>query len=140
MKTKTLPIKLSILLFSLFSLLSWMQSNYQEQYKYFNIVLVSSNTESHVECLFEPDRDSNRIHNILAEFWYSTTNPAKQLLSYHSAYFNIYQYNLLETQGINLQNLVLPPKIALFHRFISVLHKSQPSHSSEEDIPSPINS
>lgn len=139
MKTNPLQKNLSIFFLSFFFALSSVQYNYQEQYKYSSLDILFIPTDTPVECLVDPEQDSIRISKILSGFEYSNTNQTKKVFSNPYAHLYIFQYNFPQTQRINPQNLLVPPEVTLFHPFISVLHKSQPCHSSEDDNPFPIN-
>ena len=139
MKTKTLHKDLSVLLLSFLLALSSVQCSYQEQYKYSSIDLLFIPTDTTVECLVDPEKDHFRISKILSSFECSNTNSTKQVLSNPYPHNNVFQHYFLQVKIINSQNLFVSPDVALFHPFISVLQKSQPSHSSEEDGPFPIN-
>ncbi len=139
MKTNPFKKDLSIFFLSFLFALFSVQYSYQEQYKYSSIDILFIPTDTPVECLVDPEQDSIRISRILSGFEYLNTNHTKQVFSNPYAHINIFQYEFLQIQGINPQNLLVSTDVALFHPFISVLHKSQPCHSSEEDNPFPFN-
>lgn len=139
MKTNSLHKDLSVLLLSFLLALSSVQCSYQEQYKYSSIDLLFIPTDTTVECLVDPEQDHFRIRKILSSFDESNTNPAKQVSSNPYQHKNIFQHYFLQVKVINSPTLLVSTDMVLFHPFISVLQKSQPSHSSEEDGPFPIN-
>lgn len=130
--------KFSVLLLSIFAVVSLLQISYPDQYKYYSIDLFSMLTDSAVECLSDPEQSDLTIRKILHSFKYPVTHRAPHVSCIpHPDKQDIKQFALQQVIRISTITII-SSDITPFHPFISSLKKSHPAHSIPKNDPFPI--